>query len=166
MHPSNQHYELKSIKNENIEITQCINAITSRSNSILTEDINAHTTLWYSRDYRGHFIAEILQNLGHVTFNIYRHSYQLSLRQKTPDITKISSVSTSKHHGNYTVSSVIGPHPNVHCSCHQTQLQTATTQKLIQMKQIRMKQQRRKCTQSSDRILIISADKHHIPKRK
>ena len=39
--------------------------------SILTEDVNAHSTLWYSYtdDHSGELIADVIRNSGHITLN-------------------------------------------------------------------------------------------------
>ena len=82
--------------NEDNDITQCLNHITSTPNSILTGDINAHSTLWNSNtnDRRGNIIADIIQNSNHITLNTNTHTrfpYAKNQNPSSPDITSISS---------------------------------------------------------------------------
>ena len=82
--------------NEDNDITQCLNHITSTPNSILTGDINAHSTLWNSNtnDHRGNIIADIIQNSNHITLNTNTHTrfpYAKNQNPSSPDITSISS---------------------------------------------------------------------------
>ena len=45
--------------------------ITNIPHSVLTGDVNAHTTLWhsYTYDHRGQLIADAISNSDHITIN-------------------------------------------------------------------------------------------------
>ena len=50
-------------------ITYCMRHITNIPNSILTGDVNAHSTLWYTDGHRGQLISDIISNSEHITLN-------------------------------------------------------------------------------------------------
>ena len=78
------------------DITNCIQYITNIPNSIITGDVNAHSTLWhsYTDDHRGELISETLSNSNHITLNtdtptrVPNNAHQ---QPTSPDITTISS---------------------------------------------------------------------------
>ena len=53
------------------DIQHCIQYITNIPHSVLTRDVNAHSTLWhsYTDDHRGQLIAEVISNSDHITLN-------------------------------------------------------------------------------------------------
>ena len=52
-------------------IHHCIQHITTIPHSVLTEDVNAHSSLWhsYTNDHRGQLIAEVISNSDHISLN-------------------------------------------------------------------------------------------------
>ena len=66
-------------------ISYCIRHVTNIWDSILTGDVNAHSTLWYSHtdDHRGQLISDIISNSEHITLNTDTPT--------SPDITTIST---------------------------------------------------------------------------
>ena len=59
-------------KTADTDIHHCIEYITNIPHSVLTGDVNAHSTLWYSYtdDHRGQLIADVISNSNHITLNI------------------------------------------------------------------------------------------------
>ena len=58
-------------KTADTDIQHCIQHITNIPNSVITEDVNARSTLWhsYTDDHRGHLIADAISNSDHITLN-------------------------------------------------------------------------------------------------
>ena len=58
-------------KTADTDIQHCIQYITSIPHSVLTGDVNAHSSLWqsYTDDHRGQLIAYVISNLDHITLN-------------------------------------------------------------------------------------------------
>ena len=57
-------------KTADTDIQHCIQYITNIPHSVLTGDVNAHSTLWHSyTDHRGLLIAEVISNSDHITLN-------------------------------------------------------------------------------------------------
>ena len=58
-------------KTADTDIQHCIQHITNMPHSVLTGDVNAHSTLWHSHtdDHRGQLIADAINNSGHITLN-------------------------------------------------------------------------------------------------
>ena len=56
-------------KTADTDIHHCIQYITNISHSVLTGDVNAHSTLWhsYTDDHRGQIIADVISNSDHIT---------------------------------------------------------------------------------------------------
>ena len=56
-------------KTADTDIQHCIQYITNISHSVLTGDVNAHSTLWhsYTDDHRGQLIADVISNSDHIT---------------------------------------------------------------------------------------------------
>ena len=85
-----------TIDTTDTDITNCIQYITNIPNSIITGDVNAHSTLWhsYTDDHRGELISETLSNSNHITLNtdtptrVPNNAHQ---QPTSPDITTISS---------------------------------------------------------------------------
>ena len=52
-------------------VDELIRYITNIPHSVLTGDVNAHSTLWhsYTDDHRGQLIAEIIRHSNHITLN-------------------------------------------------------------------------------------------------
>ena len=77
------------------DITYCKRHVTNIPDSILTGDVNAHSTLWYSHtdDHSGQRISDIISNSEHITLNnTPTRVPHTTLQQATsPDITTIST---------------------------------------------------------------------------
>ena len=58
-------------KTADTDIQHCIQYITNIPHSVLTRDVNAHSTLWhsYTDDHRRQLIADIISNSDHITLN-------------------------------------------------------------------------------------------------
>ena len=58
-------------KTADTDIQHCIQYITNIPHSVLTGDVNAHSTLWhsYTDDHRGQLIADVISNSDHITLN-------------------------------------------------------------------------------------------------
>ena len=56
-------------KTADTDIQHCIQYITNIPHSVLTGDVNAHSTLWhsYTDDHRGQLIADVIINSDHIT---------------------------------------------------------------------------------------------------
>ena len=70
--------------------------VSNTTDSILTGDVNAHSTLWYSHtnDHRGQLISDIISNSEHIILNTDTPTRvpHTRLQQATsPDITTIST---------------------------------------------------------------------------
>ena len=58
-------------KTADTDIQHCTQYITNIPHSVLTGDVNAHSTLWhsYTDDHRGQLIADVISNSDHITLN-------------------------------------------------------------------------------------------------
>ena len=58
-------------KTADTDIQHCIHHITNIRHSVLTGDVNAHSTLWHSctNDHRGQLISDFISNSDHITLN-------------------------------------------------------------------------------------------------
>ena len=58
-------------KTADTDIQHCIQHITNIPHSVLTGDVNAHSTLWhsYTDDHRGQLIADVINNSDHIILN-------------------------------------------------------------------------------------------------
>ena len=58
-------------KTADTDIQHCIQHITNLLHSVLTGDVNTHSTLWhsYTDDYRGQLISDAISNSDHITLN-------------------------------------------------------------------------------------------------
>ena len=80
------------------QLTQTYNTayITNIPHSVLTEDVNAHSTLWhsYTDDHRGQLIADVISSSDHITLNTNTPTRvpNTTLQQtSSPDITTVSN---------------------------------------------------------------------------
>ena len=82
-------------KTADTDILHCIQYITNIPHSVLTEDVNAHSTLWhsYTDDHRGQLIADVISNSDHITLNTTKNTNQNGKHHTTTNII------TSYHHG-------------------------------------------------------------------
>ena len=87
-------------KTADTDIQHCIQYITNIPHSILTGDVNAHSTLWhsYTDDYKGQLIADVISNLDNISQNTNqsakhhnKHHHQMSPQCLTHH--------TTGHHG-------------------------------------------------------------------
>ena len=77
-------------------IQHCIEYITNIPHSVLTRDVNAHSTLWhsYTDDHRVQLIAGVISNSDHITLNTNTSTRvpNTTLQQtSSPDITTVSN---------------------------------------------------------------------------
>ena len=58
-------------KTAGADIQHCIQHITNIPHSVLTRDVNTHSTLWhsYTDDHKGQQIADVISNSDHITLN-------------------------------------------------------------------------------------------------
>ena len=89
------------------DIAYYIRHVTNIPHSILTGDVNADSTLWYSHtdDHRGHLISDIISNLEHITLNTDTPTRvpHTTLQQATSqDITTISTTLYTQPGTQYT----------------------------------------------------------------
>ena len=81
-------------KTADTDIQHCIQYITNIPHSVLTGDVNAHSTLWhsYTDDHRGQLIADVISNSDHITLNTNTPTRvpNTTLQQtSSPDITTV-----------------------------------------------------------------------------
>ena len=85
----------RTTKTADTDIQHCIQYITNIPHSVLTGDVNAHSTLWhsYTDDHRGQLIADVI-NSDHITLNTNTPTRvpNTTLQQtSSPDITTVSN---------------------------------------------------------------------------
>ena len=173
--------------NEDAEITHCINTITSIPNSILSGDINAHSTLWYSNqnDHRGTIIADVIQNSDHITLNTNTHTrlpYAKNQNPSSPDITSVSSNLYPQANWE-TIQALSSDHIPIlttidtkcnyklkqHRNSYTNYKKADWTKFTNEIEDIISKTSTTDNVHIANRILtnaILTADKHHIPKGK
>ena len=80
-------------KTAHTDIQHCIQYITNIPHSVLTVDVNAHSTLWhsYTDDHSGQLIADVIINSDHITK--HKHTNQSATHHTTTNII------TRYHHG-------------------------------------------------------------------
>ena len=83
-------------KTADTDIHHCIQHITNIPHSVLTEDVNTHSTLWhlYTDDHRGQLIADVISNSNHITLNTNtptRVPNTTPQQTSSPDITTVSN---------------------------------------------------------------------------
>ena len=83
-------------KTAETDIQHCIQHITYIPHSVITRDVNAHSTLWHSctDDHRGQLIANVISNSDHITLNTNTptRAPNTTLQQaSSPDITTVSN---------------------------------------------------------------------------
>ena len=83
-------------KTADTDIQHCMQYIANIPNSVLTGDVNAHSTLWhsYTDDHGGQLIADVISNPDHITLNTNTPARVsgTSLQQtSSPDITSVSN---------------------------------------------------------------------------
>ena len=78
-------------KTADMDIQHCIQYITNIPHSVLTGDMNAHSTLWhlYTDDHRGQLIADVISNSDHITLNT--NTPTRLHHTSSPDITTVSN---------------------------------------------------------------------------
>ena len=66
---SRQH--IHAVQTAETDIQHCVQYITNIPRSVLTGDVNAHSTFWhsYTDDHRGQLIADDISNSDHITIN-------------------------------------------------------------------------------------------------
>ena len=80
-------------KTADTDIQHYIQYITNIPHSVLTRDVNAHSTLWhsYTDDHRGQRIADVISNSDHKTLNTNRVPNITLQQTSSPDITTVSN---------------------------------------------------------------------------
>ena len=81
-------------KTADTDIQHCIQYITNIPHSVLTRDVNAHSTLWhsYTDGNRGHLLADVISNSDHIKLNTPTRVPNTTLQHtSSPDITPVSS---------------------------------------------------------------------------
>ena len=80
-------------KTADTDIQHCIQYITNISHSVLTGDVNAHSTLWhsYTDDHRGQLIVDVISNSDHIT------------QTPQPKCHTTTNIITSHHHVSNTL---------------------------------------------------------------
>ena len=83
-------------KTADTDIHHCIEYITNIPHSVLTGDVNAHSTLWhsYTDDHGGQLIADAISNSDHITLDTNTPTIvpNTTLQQtSSPDITTVSN---------------------------------------------------------------------------
>ena len=114
------------------DIAYCIRHVTNIPDSILTGDVNAHSTLLYSHteDHRGQLISDIISNSEHITLNTDTPTRVLhtTLHQATsPDITTIFTT-LYNHTTWHIIHTKLRPPSHNHNNQHTHQIQTTTKQ--------------------------------------
>ena len=84
-------------KTADTDIQHCIHYITNIPYSVLTGDVNAHSTHWhpYTGDHRGQLIADVISNSDHITLNTNTSNRvpNTTLQQtSSPDITTVCNI--------------------------------------------------------------------------
>ena len=84
----------KHYKSVDTDIQHRIQRITKIPNSVLTGDVDAHSTLWnsYTDNHRGQLIADVIRNSDHITLNTDTPTRvpNTTLQQtSSPDITTV-----------------------------------------------------------------------------
>ena len=83
-------------KTADTDIQHCIQYITNIPHSVLTGDVNAHSTLWhsYTDNHKGQLITDVISNSVHITLitNTSTRGPNTTLQQTlSPDITTLSN---------------------------------------------------------------------------
>ena len=83
-------------KTADTDIQHCIQYITNIPHSVLTGDVNAHSTLWhsYTDDHRGQLMADVISISDHITLNTNTPTRlpNTTLQQtSSPEITTVSN---------------------------------------------------------------------------
>ena len=92
--PQPKHRHMSNTPPIPTDIQHCIQYITNIPHSVLTGDVNAHSTLWhsYTDDHRGQLIADVISNSDHITLNTPTRVPNTTLQQtSSPDITTVSN---------------------------------------------------------------------------
>ena len=84
-------------KTADTDIQHCLQYITNIPHSVLTRDVNAHSTLWhsYTDDHRGQLIADVISNSDHMKLDINTPTGVPSAtlqHTSSPDITTSSTL--------------------------------------------------------------------------
>ena len=109
-HPNN----LPNYTNRRFNYISTLTTITNLPNTIITADVNAHSSLWYSptEDHRGELIEDILLNSNHITLNTNtptRLPPNQTQQPTSPDITT-ASANLHDHTSWQTVHSLTSDH--------------------------------------------------------
>ena len=93
-------------KTADTDIQHCVQYITNIPHSVLTGDVNAHSTLWhsYTDDHRGKLIADVISNSDHIPLNTNTNTQtrvpNTTLQQiSSPDFPTVQAHCTIGHRG-------------------------------------------------------------------
>ena len=92
-------------KTADTDIQHCIQYIPNIPHSVLTGDVNAHSTLWHSYidDHRGQLMADVISISDHITLNKNTPTRVLNttLQQtSSPDIITVKTIHTKSRQNN------------------------------------------------------------------
>ena len=75
-----------------MDIQYCIQYITNIPHSVITGDVNAHSTLWHSYSYTDDHRGQLIDNSDHITLNTPTRVPNTTIQQtSSPDITTVSN---------------------------------------------------------------------------
>ena len=173
--------------NEDQTIEQCLQYITTNTNTILTGDINAHSQTWYSayNDHRGEIISTYITNSNHTFLNTNtptRKPNNINQQNTSPDITTIEE-HLKRHTTWNTLNELHSDHLPILITFNtksnfriQQHRHTYTNYKRANWTEFtREIENKLQDTNNTDNIhsdtktltnIILLADKHHIPKGK
>ena len=89
----------RQYKTADTDIQHCTQYITNIPHSVLTGDVNTHSTLWNSHtdDHKGQLIADVISNSDHITLNTSTRVPNTTLQQtSSPDITTVADTLYSR----------------------------------------------------------------------
>ena len=94
------------------DIHHCIQHITNIPHSVLTGDVNAHSTLWhsYTDDHKGQLIADVISNSDHITLNTTTRVPNTTLQQtSSPYVTTVSDTLYNRTSWDNSTHTIIRP---------------------------------------------------------
>ena len=170
---------------EDNDIANCFNYLVSQPSMLITGDINAHSSSWYSRitDHRGAIIEDILHNSNHMILNSNTPTRIPTAKNQQSSSPDITTISTNLYHQTswktiYALNSdhlpiIITLNTKTNYKLQQnrrsyTNYNKADWQKFSEeIEEIILKTNTTEDIHTANRILtnaILTADKHCIPK--
>jgi hypothetical protein len=169
------------------DIKKCVEFVTKHKNAMLTGDINAHSTLWFSKntDKRGELITNLLSDSDQVILNLNCSTRQPSTASQQPTSPDITTIASNLSH--YATWEILHALSSDHLPIKIT-LNTKTNFKMIQNRNMYTNYKKANWEQYQKEIeelipndttitdvhlanslltnIILKSDKHHIPKGK